>query len=346
MSKDDQLLSQTISWLRFPMIAGVVLLHVDILLDVNTHPLFGTFQYVVTSGLGNLAVPTFFLVSGFLFFYNSGFSFAIYKKKLRRRFFSLIVPYLFWNLAFMAAVYVIQRCAPSLNNRMLLSDYSFLDFLNSFWNFSGTGWGTPILSFTWFLRDLILMVVCTPILYVFIRYTRGLFVLVLAICFVLGVHIGLIGFPRSWLFFSMGACLGIFKVNFAAILQKYAWVLLPFGLAFLILITSFSDKGVIYRLYVISGVVVILSAVSSLCAHSKCKQWSILAESSFFIYLFHGFYIANLCVLYNRHVPLNTFTGIMGYFVIVTVACAFAVCVYWVLRRFMPKFCSVITGGR
>ena len=344
---EEDILSRMISWLRFPMIVGVVLLHVDIPIDVSSNPMFGLFKYVLVYGLANLAVPLFFLIAGFLFFYKTTFSLAVYKTKLKRRFRSLIIPFFFWNLAYMAAIYVIQSIAPSLlGGRKMISEYTAFEFVNSFWNFSGYGPGCPILAPTWFLRDLIVMVLLTPLFYVLIKYSRGFFVLLLAVCYVLGVHVGVVGFPRAWLFFSFGAFVSICGYNLAVVFRKYAEMIIPIGLLFLVVLIPFQEKGLIYRVYVIVGVCAVLAAMSSWVNRTNFKQWPILSESSFFVYLFHGFYIVPLSVLYCHIVPLNTITGIIGYFAITIIACIIAVLAYRLVKYCTPKLCAVITGGR
>ncbi len=344
---EEDVLSRTISWLRFPMIAGVVLLHVDIPIDESANLLFGLFKYILVYGLSNLAVPLFFMISGFLFFYKTSFSLTAYMAKLKRRLRSLLIPFLFWNLAYMAVIYFIQCVAPSmLGGRKMISDYSAIEFINSFWNYSGYGPGCPILAPTWFLRDLIVMVIVSPILYALIKYSRGFFVLLLAVCYVLGVNIGVVGFSRSWLFFSFGAYMSIFGYNPVVVFRKYAEIIIPFSLLFLVVLISLQEKGLLYRMYIIVGVCAVLALMSKWVTRTNFKQWPILSESSFFVYLFHGFYIVPLSAFYCHIVPLNAFTGVIGFFFITFFACVIAVLAYKLVKYCSPKLCAFVTGGR
>lgn len=351
MNGQGQLLSRTISWLRFPLIVGVVILHIDIPLDAVRGTVFGEFKYLLFSCLADFAVPLFFFISGFLFFFKSKFGWETYKKKLHRRFHSLVIPYLFWILAFMAMTLVIQMFLPSLNNRKLLSEYTLCEIFNSFWNYSGLGYGCPILAPLWFLRDLILMVIFTPLLYSLIKFTRGLFVVVLAVCYVLNVHIGIMGFPSSWLFFSLGAFFSIYHLDFAELSCRYRSFFVPMGLLLVIVMMALHSNGVdnvyLHKIYILVMIFVVLSVVSSCLSRSENNHLPlILTESSFFIYVFHGFYINPLSNVYSRVVPINTFTGIVGYFIVAFIACVIAVCVYVMLKKVTPIFCSIISGGR
>lgn len=348
--EQDNILSQTISWLRFPLIVGVVILHIDMSYESEANSVYGLFKYFLFDCVSSIAVPLFFFISGFLFFYKTSFSLDVYKKKLKRRFFSLVIPYLFWNLAFMLLTFIVQCFFPSLNNRKLICDYSMMDYLNSLWNYSGLGYGCPILAPTWFLRDLIVMVVFTPVIYFFIKYSRGYVVLLLAICYLFSIKINIVGFPRSWLFFCLGAFFSIFNYNFVTILKRYKIAMEIIGIVFLFVMLllhamNFSSLPV-YNLYILYTIFVIITIVAQHIGNNNQCKCSFLMESSFFLYLVHGFYISPLSKLYCSIVPMNTFSNIVGYFVVAFVACTIGICAYSLLRRRFPQFTSIIVGGR
>lgn len=62
------------------------------------------FMYI--KNLGDCVVPAFALISGYLFFYNAD-SFASVKAKMYRRIWTLLIPYLAWNL--LNSLYLIVR---------------------------------------------------------------------------------------------------------------------------------------------------------------------------------------------------------------------------------------------
>ena len=79
MSSTDfsKLQSQTINFLRFPLIIGVVLIHSHVLkavyggtniLEKVSMPYYIGVSYFISNVLSNIAVPLFFLISGYLFF--------------------------------------------------------------------------------------------------------------------------------------------------------------------------------------------------------------------------------------------------------------------------------------
>ena len=107
---DEELQSKSIDFLRFPLIVGVVLIHAHfsnvIMNGVNVNilheyscPIYDTTSYFFSELIGRIAVPLFFFISGFLFFYRSKeFSLSVYRHKLKNRGRSILLPYLFWNL--------------------------------------------------------------------------------------------------------------------------------------------------------------------------------------------------------------------------------------------------------
>ena len=109
------LLSRTISFLRFPMIFFILYLHVVLgawsngrIVSDTTFVGYELVRFIFVEGFSRIFVPCFFLISGFLFFYYSGFDRHIYWEKMKKRFRSLLVPYLFWN-CFVIFLYFLGR---------------------------------------------------------------------------------------------------------------------------------------------------------------------------------------------------------------------------------------------
>ena len=102
---NDELLSKTISYLRFPLIVGVVFIHnkmaeINVQGDIVSYDDWPWLTYTMdffSSVLPTIAVPLFFFISGFLFFYKVDFDKNVYIKKLKSRYHTLVIPYLIWN---------------------------------------------------------------------------------------------------------------------------------------------------------------------------------------------------------------------------------------------------------
>ncbi len=95
----------TIEYLRFICIGAVVLLHAvgapvegrDII--SWRYGIYDIIRIFFSEGICRVAVPTLFLISGFLFFTRlEKWSADIWANKLKRRAKTLILPYFIWNL--------------------------------------------------------------------------------------------------------------------------------------------------------------------------------------------------------------------------------------------------------
>ena len=106
--KDQSVLSNTIDFLRFPLIIAVVFIHCDPapmviggkeLVEKNTYPIYSLLRWIVSEEVAKIAVPLFFFISGFLFFYRSpSLTISDYVKKLKKRARTLLIPYILWNI--------------------------------------------------------------------------------------------------------------------------------------------------------------------------------------------------------------------------------------------------------
>ena len=115
MARDDGT-SLRIELLRFPLIVGVVFIHsygrvlaFDPAAIAARHSSAGVefTRFFISYGIAQTAVPLFFLISGYLFFAGE-WSWKRYTEKLKRRVHTLLVPFLFWNLAAFAFMAIIQ----------------------------------------------------------------------------------------------------------------------------------------------------------------------------------------------------------------------------------------------
>ena len=253
--KNDSLLSQTISYLRFPLIVGVVFIHSNILvlnvqgtiLRYDSWPVVAFVINLFSSVFAGICVPLFFFISGFLFFYNSNFTKEVYINKIKTRIGTLFVPYIIWN--FVAFIILLIQVHPKVVRFFpLLKDYrvDIFSFLSSFWvtnlPISMSGSANPINTPLWFIRDLMVLVIASPVIWWLIKQLKfGIIVLLGLIWFFsLGERIG---FPelchQSLFFFPLGAYVGINKVDFVNfILKKSVCAYVPF----LYIVMSFADS--------------------------------------------------------------------------------------------------------
>lgn len=109
--KDNSIKSNTIEWLRFFCIAAVVLIHAAGFNEIISchHGVYDTVRILFSLGLCQVAVPIFFLISGYLFFVRlEEWDTGIWTGKLKKRIKTLLIPYLIWNI--IAALFNLIFC--------------------------------------------------------------------------------------------------------------------------------------------------------------------------------------------------------------------------------------------
>lgn len=110
--------SKVIDVLRFPMIVGVVLWHsffegiMGLDIPDSGIPIYHTTSFFISRILASVAVPLFFFISGYLFFFRTTFSVDVYKKKLKSRIKTLLIPYLFWNFVVLVGHWIVTVLSP------------------------------------------------------------------------------------------------------------------------------------------------------------------------------------------------------------------------------------------
>lgn len=212
--------STVINSLRFPLIFMVILLHGYSVVQIpGDHAVYFKTVYPLSLWLGETGVPGFLFISGFLFFLSK----KSYAEKLKGRFHSLLVPYLLWNglllLAYLSA-YALGH--PQDINGRNIADFNWLDYLRLFWDRGSFDNGNfvPLLCPYWYIRNLLILSLCSPIIYMLTRYLREIYLLTIAVWWMLMPHNAFI--PQSILFFSLGAYFSIHIKDPMTVFRQYA----------------------------------------------------------------------------------------------------------------------------
>jgi len=370
-----KLQSEVIDFLRFPMIVQVLFVHNTFFNNLPKSdrlplPLYTLSKDFFSHTLGHLAVPTFFFISGFLFYLNCDkFDINTWLKKLKSRMRTLLVPYLFWNILALVALYIAWHI-PTLSsffNKSFVSKFTWQYFLEALWALPDTKPEVikyPVAYQFWFIRDLMVMVLLSPIVYYFVKKGRIIGIVLL----------GLLWFSEWWhtwipwlagyglsadalFFFSAGAWFAINKRNIVEDTDGIAnvvFILYP-SLALADVFTKLHAAGVdhVYLPFVHNlGILVGVTAGFALAAHllrtGKVRIIPFLSSASFFIFAAHEplFLSALRKVIFVIFQPQSDMALTTIYFLIVIVVVVVLLGVYWLLRRLLPGFTRGITAGR
>ena len=383
MPKDASLQSQTIEWLRFVLAAAVVMIHTSMPSFVEFQPFaqqsVSSFVYYLFScGLCNAAVPTFFFISGYLFFTKLHvWDYRIYKQKMAKRVWSIAIPYVLWiiiGLLFNAGLPILRH---TLSGGDTFSDAisNFGDYIGQrgylrvFWDCNRLGENPlklnniigvpmhhmyPYVTPLWFLRDLMVVMVFSPVVYAMVKYCKKWGFIIVGILMAFNIWIPLEGFNvRCFFFFSLGAYFQIYDKDFICAFRKFE--IPAYILAALLLFTSMAMYGVRDNfsristyMYIVFGVISTINIAGRLLEKGLVKVRPFLSETSFFIFAAHTIMITMICTqLMNRILPgSNQVVLTISYFSRVGLAVVLCVTLYWILEKMCPRVLSILTGGR
>lgn len=354
IEKVDQLQSSVISFLRFPLIVAVVLIHSRNmggipLVDSNDIDTYTYVNFLISEIIAKVAVPLFFFISGFLFF-KGVFNAGSYKRKLKKRCSSLLIPYIFWNLAVVALFYLFQTFMPGMTSgrTKLIIDYNLYDWIRVFWD---SYFGMPMCFQFWFIRDLMIIMLFSPLIYFAIKYSKGIFVIFVGLLWFFDIWLDLTGFSIAALFFfSAGAYFNIMKQSFLLKFKpfmKYALTLYPILCLICLILKESVFFQYILNLSIIAGMV---SAITLTGHYISAGKWHVnrfLSESSFFIYAYHAV-VLTLIMKLGVKVISNASSGtlIMVFFLYAFLTVTIGLAIYYLIKKYLPNFTNFITGSR
>lgn len=380
--KQEQLLSETIHNLRFPLIVAVVFIHFDlsegfavrgVTCGLDEPEWYFAVIHLLSNVLSRVAVPLFFLMSGFLFFYRTDFSAEVYRRKLTSRLRTLLVPYVLWNAA--VVVYLCLTMLPSLSayfssSAELRFGFSADRLFNTFFNDNGhnslvyvptddaaeaCAWsGLPTNYPLWFVRDLMLMAVLSPVVYWVVRKCGCWAVAALGVVWYVVGCVLLPGdttnFSNAVFFFTWGALYSIGRKDFVQSMLKFR--LAPIVYILLVVVDVWSRNHAwnvfLHNAVIPIGMVAAAVVVATVSERFSGRVWRVGAGATFFVYASHILFVSNIAKSLFLMLSLtDTATVMLALYLfspLLTVGILIAV--YAVLKKYLPTVASWLTGGR
>lgn len=344
-----QHLSEAITWLRFPLIFLIILLHCYSTVRLSgNHELYFKLIYPFSLCLGETGVPGFFFISGFLFFFSK----KNYLLKLRTRFHTLLIPYLLWN-ALLLGLYILAYILgfPQDINGKNIANYTIIDYIRAFWDRGSYDDGNfvPILCPFWYIRNLLIMSILSPIVYYLIKYLREAFLLFVAVWWLFTPHNAFIS--QTILFFCLGAYFSIIDKNPLEIFIKYKK-----SFQVICAIAAIADIAVhiiyvtpinlqIHRIALILNIPLLFILADYCCQHGYTSH--LLPNAAFIVFSVHYpivVVIRKVCAAQMGN--LSDMIHIPLYFLCVLLATSLSLLMYICMDRFCPKIKNILSGNR
>ena len=342
----NKVVSHRITYLNFCLAIFIVGIHgvsESGILQCNSilaESFYEYFQILFDSATG-----AFFFLSGLLTF-RGGKEYN-YLDLLKKRFFSLIIPYLIYNS--MACMYsILLDLLKILIGRQ--NSFSYDINLEFFINQIIFKEANPPM---WFIPVLFVLIILYPIILRIVKHKTITILLIFGIIifnYGIGIENGY-STVRYWLpEYLIGAFAGyhfknvIFdREHIFSYRKKYCTlffyiILLLFSIE---LASLFSEFYYLYRLVSIGLLYLIFDLIAS---PSKEPKW--IFKTSFFIYGTHIMFISPIQKIYYALFGYRAWGGAMANVILPLTNVFFILLFAWFLRTFFPKFWGICTGGR
>lgn len=298
-------------------------------------------EKLLSSGIGNICTPTFFLLSGYLFFRSLNiFSADIWtqiRKKQLKRVRTLLVPYLVWNSIYMLFYMFIARI-PFISSfmRNQAMEISFVNILK------GILFHEANFAF-WYMATLIILVALTPLIALILK-CKGAFIIVFALVALGGImDLQLPDFECKFIFFFLlGSYLAVYGKGFfeKQVSNPIILVLIIF-IAFSIFYRTFVDNKFF-------ATIILYCTPFCLWLVSQKIEFKVtdFIRQTFFIYAGHVFIVTIVNKLLLKLGNTSAVWAIVSYLIAPIFTLAILWCLYRLLIKIAPQVYGVLCGDR
>lgn len=355
--------SQTISWLRYNCAFAVVIIH------AFGSPISGTQEVAFQQGLYDslrilfsqclcrAAVPIFLIISGYLFFTHlDSWDTSLWFTKIKKRIRSLLIPYLLWNIISIVFSYLKIVIVPSdLELNLTIADfyeyYQQQGGILAFWD-RGVG-SFPHNYPLHFIRDLMVVIVCSPVIYYLVRNFKLYGVCILYVVYLIQSGDLFPGFStEAFVFFSFGAYLNIHKVGLMDFFNKYRKfaMIVAIPLLFIMFFTYGNDMKVWHvscKLFQLFGALAIIGFALLGISLNLLVVDSRLVSSAFILYAGHGTIILpTVQFILDKLLPNTEIFLMLSFILSCVLTIILLIYLNNILYNYFPKLYSILTGGR
>lgn len=323
----------------------------------NGDSLYFLLNELIARKIAIIAVPCFFMISGYLFYVNKdNYNLYDYRNTLMKKSRTLLVPYLFWNVLGYYSLFIVRGydmgVMPWDVYKIMWNGYDVYS-VNSIIGYSFAPITVPYgNSVLWFVRDIMIVMIFSYPLYFIIKRYGFCVVFLLIACRVFYIGLPISGFGiDAFCFFSIGAYFSIRNHNIISWLgNRWKYVLVMYIGGLVVMTNNTYNSPFLDVSYQILGGAAIISVAYYLVKResSICPSLLTLSESSFFIYAFH-----NITLFVITTKPILHLFGIipyvgcsLGYLFVTTYKVAICVALFYLLKLKTPSFLSLIVGGR
>ncbi len=223
--KMNEYLSKKIAFLALVSMIAVVFVHAynytDTFLQPHTliteglHPI-ACIEYAVSNALTRFAVPMFFMVSGFLFFFGKDFGARTYVKQVGKRCRSVLSVFVIFSVLSFAVCHLVYAVTGEgvvgMIDERITKNIFYVLFQN------------PFAFQLWFLAQLFIMSLVSPVIYFLIKKLKLVFPIVLFCLWFADLQLTVGGYTvfnsDAYLFFTLGAYAAVTECDLKTMYRK------------------------------------------------------------------------------------------------------------------------------
>jgi surface polysaccharide O-acyltransferase-like enzyme len=304
------------------------------------------------------AVPLLSAVSGWLFFGFLGDPATAIRRRIRGRVQSLLLPLVLWNLMTLALALVMQQVIPTSGFAAQFSlqgaTAGAWDYVNAILGLTGL----PIAFQFWFVRDLFVTVLCTPLLWLMLRHAPLAGAVALGVVWAMGWTLGIFIRTDVLFFFYLGALIHRRGTDTTIGLTPTLWLLAAYAAACVLrslapLSFDLADPAQAAWVEMATRLVRPLGVIAcwGVCLHLARTRFGLwiagLGGFAFFLHAAHYPVIALVKDVLWRVTPAATDGWMLAHYlasVVLTITIVGACAA--VLFRISPATYAVLAGGR
>lgn len=353
-SPEQPIHSQALNLLRFPLAIVIVTVHIfgnqPDGYNAAEFPLFNFVKSFIEAFLHWQSVPIYYFISGFVFFIGlREWDKSRWIKKIKNRKNSLLIPFLIWNTLFLLLVI----------KGLSFQDLNCKSILTCYWSYDGalTGvgpTGCPINYPLWFLRDLMVTVLFTPLMYKLLKKNGKIVLSFLATAWLMK-YFGVIKFyipAQAFFFFYFGAYMSINGKDMIAEFGKHS-KFTTFGFIVLGVVSMYfyNSNPTIFKalkaLSILFGLFFAFNTAVWLLGKGYCTVNKFLSSTSFFIFVSHALvYPVVFKVLKLLISPSSDICWLIVFLTTVAATSLILVTGFYLMSRFTPRILDFITGRK
>lgn len=336
--------SQTINSLKCILCISVVFIHSQItpMGGGNNLVFFKIQHFLADTFLDHTCVPLFFCISGYLFFLKLPQKEYVqyFLNKIYSRVRSLLIPYLLANFFTILLLWFLSYF---LDRNFIPDGYKSVYSI-----FVGHSvHNLPIDMPLWYIRNLLEITIISPIIYIAVTKAPVPYFLLLTILWLFFDYTFFYSLSASHiLYFSLGSLLAVKGKDFVLFFRPEKWGFLYLLIYIIVLLlVEFTNSSLLLKISILISFPAWVYFAYTITANNVNIE-DFFVTGSFFVFLYHYYIPGYIYRIFFYIIPQNNLSLMLLFIAVPIITTTLLLLVYKILHKYLPKFTSLLVGGR